>query len=211
MTEVTPDVFCIGFTDVNAVVLREGDALALIDGGWPGDVATIEDAIRSIGNQPEDVRAILLTHAQIDHLGAVQSFHHRFKVPVYADPVEVGHAARDYLEQASEADVMKGPMPQTSDWWERVVKVGALDHPRPRARSTFPAGQWPSPPTATLRGTVPFTCRQRKPSLPAIGASTLGMLARPSKDHSRALGSSITPSPRPWRRSRCSSRLMPMS
>lgn len=125
MTEVAPNVFCVSGTDVNVTVLREGSDLTLIDGGWPGDVATIEDAIRSMGNRPEDVRAILLTHAHIDHLGAVQSFHDRFKVPVYSDPIEVHHAARDYLEQATEADVMSGPMPQTIDWWERVLKVGA--------------------------------------------------------------------------------------
>ncbi|KID80955.1 metallo-beta-lactamase superfamily protein [Metarhizium guizhouense ARSEF 977] len=125
MTEVAPNVFCISGTDVNVVVLREDSNLTLIDGGWPGDVAAVEDAIRSIGNRPEDVRAILLTHAHIDHLGAVQYFHERFNVPVYADPIEVHHAAREYLEQATEADVMKGPMPQTTDWWERVLKVGA--------------------------------------------------------------------------------------
>lgn len=125
MTEVAPNVFCISGTDVNVAVLREGSDLTLIDGGWPGDVAAIENGIRSIGNKPEDVRAILLTHAHIDHLGAVQYFHDRYKVPVYSDPIEVHHAARDYIEQATEADVMKGPMPQTTDWWDRVLKVGA--------------------------------------------------------------------------------------
>ncbi|YCK38055.1 MBL fold metallo-hydrolase [Actinomadura sp. ATCC 39365] len=65
--------FLLGGTDVNWVLLREGDDLTLIDGGWPGDVAAVEDFIRSIGRRPEDVRAILLTHAHIDHLGAVCS------------------------------------------------------------------------------------------------------------------------------------------
>lgn len=125
MTEVAPNVFCISVTDVNVTVLREGSDLTLIDGGWPGDVSTIENVIRSIGNRPEDVRAILLTHAHIDHLGAVQSFHDRLNVPIYSDPIEIRHAARNYLEQAAEADIMKGPMPQTLDWWERVLKVGA--------------------------------------------------------------------------------------
>lgn len=127
MTEVAPNVFCISGTDVNVAVLREGSDLTLIDGGWPGDVAAIEEGIRSIGNQPEDVRAILLTHAHIDHLGAVQSFHDRFNIPVYADPIEVHHAARDYLEQATKEDVLKGPMPETMEWWGRVSKVGATE------------------------------------------------------------------------------------
>ncbi|PHH71337.1 hypothetical protein CDD82_6576 [Ophiocordyceps australis] len=125
MTEVAPNVFCISCTDVNAVVLRQGSDLTLIDGGWPGDVDAIEKALESIGHTPQDIRAILLTHAHIDHLGAVQAFHDRFKIPVYADSVEIRHAAREYIEQASEGDVLKGPMPQTTDWYQRVLKVGA--------------------------------------------------------------------------------------
>lgn len=125
MSEVAKDVFCLSGTDVNVGILREGSDLTMIDGGWPGDVEAIEEALRSIGHKPEDVRAILLTHAHVDHLGAVDAFHRRFGTPVYSDPVEVHHAAREYLEQAGTDEVEQGPMPQTMEWWERVQKVGA--------------------------------------------------------------------------------------
>ncbi|MGO1992467.1 MAG: MBL fold metallo-hydrolase [Corynebacterium sp.] len=125
MTEIAKDVFCFSGTEVNVGILREGSDLTMIDGGWPGDVEAIEDAIRSIGHKPEDVRAILLTHAHIDHLGAVDSFHRRFGTPVYSDPIEVHHAARDYMEQAGVKEVLHGPKPEVLKWWEEVKKVGA--------------------------------------------------------------------------------------
>lgn len=70
-------------------------------------------------------KSILLTHAHIDHMGAVEDFHRRFGAPGYADPIEVHHARREYVEQAGADDVDKGPMPQPQEWWEKVQKVGA--------------------------------------------------------------------------------------
>ncbi|MDG3010228.1 MBL fold metallo-hydrolase [Rhodococcus sp. D2-41] len=124
--EVAPNVFRASGTDVNVVILRDGGDLTLIDGGYPGDVAAVENAIRSLGRRPEDVRAMLLTHAHVDHMGALVDFHRRFGIPVLTDPVEVAHARRDYLEQATPKDFLpmlhrRGVLP----WLLRIARVGA--------------------------------------------------------------------------------------
>ncbi|MET4612390.1 glyoxylase-like metal-dependent hydrolase (beta-lactamase superfamily II) [Rhodococcus sp. PvR044] len=124
--EVAPNVFRATGTDVNVVILQDGDALTLVDGGYPGDVGAVENAIRSLGRRPEDVQAMLLTHAHIDHMGALVSFHKRFHIPVFADPTEVAHARRDYLEQATAKDFIPmlhkhGVLP----WLLRVARAGA--------------------------------------------------------------------------------------
>ncbi len=113
-------------TDVNVVILRDGDALTLIDGGYPGDVRAVESAIRSLGRRPEDVRGMLLTHAHIDHMGAIVAFHERHGIPVFTDPTEVAHARRDYLEQATGKDFVPrlhqhGVLP----WLLRIARAGA--------------------------------------------------------------------------------------
>ncbi|MFX1784584.1 MULTISPECIES: MBL fold metallo-hydrolase [Prescottella] len=74
------------------MLLRDGDALTLIDGGYPGDVAAVDGAIRSLERRPEDVQGTLLTHAHVDHMGAIVSFHERYGIPVFTDPTEVAHA-----------------------------------------------------------------------------------------------------------------------
>ena len=51
------------------------------------------------------MRAILLTHAHIDHLGSAIWFAKTHGTPVYCHADEVGHAKREYLEQASPVDV----------------------------------------------------------------------------------------------------------
>ncbi|WP_241665757.1 MBL fold metallo-hydrolase [Prescottella subtropica] len=126
MSEVASGVFQVSGTDVNMVILRDGDALTLVDGGYPRDVAVAERAIRSLGRHPEDVQALLLTHAHIDHMGAVAAFHERYGTPVYTDAVEVAHARRDYLEQAAAPDFLPmihkhGVLP----WLLRVARAGA--------------------------------------------------------------------------------------
>lgn len=119
-------MFRVSGTDVNVAILRDGADLTLIDGGYPGDVSAVERAIRSLGRRPEDVRAMLLTHAHVDHMGAIVDFHRRFGTPVLTDPVEIAHARRDYLEQATAKDFLPmlhrhGVLP----WLLRISRVGA--------------------------------------------------------------------------------------
>ncbi|MGW4725346.1 MBL fold metallo-hydrolase [Streptomyces sp. NPDC004291] len=123
MTEVAENVFCFTGTYVNWVIIREGGELTLIDGGWPGDVPLVEESIRSLGHVPQDVTAILLTHAHADHMGAVAEFRRRYGTPVYSDPCEVGNAQREYTEQATVDDVVRGARVDPRPWMEHVIKV----------------------------------------------------------------------------------------
>jgi glyoxylase-like metal-dependent hydrolase (beta-lactamase superfamily II) len=126
VVEVTDNVFLVGGTEVNWVLLLDGTDVTLIDGGYPGDSAAVEASIRAIGARPEDVRAVLLTHAHVDHLGAAGHFHQRYGTPLYTDPVEVRHAKREYLEQAGPLDVAKNIWrPGVLPWALRITRVGA--------------------------------------------------------------------------------------
>ncbi len=92
MQEVADNVFCVEGTAVNWVLLRDGAELTLIDAGWSGDTGQVEDSIRALGRHPMDVQAILLTHAHLDHMGAINHFHRRYDTPVFMSSAEVTHA-----------------------------------------------------------------------------------------------------------------------
>lgn len=140
ISEVAPDVFCGRGTDVNWYLLREGDDVTLIDGGYPGDVDRAEASVRAIGRDPADVRAVLLTHAHVDHMGAANHFHDRYGAAVYTDPVEVRHAHRDYLEQARPVDVAKNLWrPGVAPWLARVSRVGVTKQVRIPSARPFPS------------------------------------------------------------------------
>ncbi|MBE7188017.1 MBL fold metallo-hydrolase [Jatrophihabitans endophyticus] len=141
--EVTSGVVRGRGTDVNFWLLREGDELTLVDSGYPGDVETVEAAIRSLGLRPESVRAILLTHAHVDHIGAAQHFHDRYGVPTWTGRDEAAHARREHLEQAGPRDVLRNAWrPGVLPWALRVSRQGAT---RPCAAPDAQAFMEPGP------------------------------------------------------------------
>lgn len=65
----------------NSTVVCAGDTCVLVDNGF-----TIKETVRRLGNiglQPEDIKAIVVTHEHGDHLGGVGPFSRRYKTPVH--------------------------------------------------------------------------------------------------------------------------------
>lgn len=139
VSEVAPDVFLVAGTDVNCVLLREGSDLTLIDSGYPGDRDRVIGSIREIGGRPEDVRAVLITHGHVDHIGGAVHFAQQQGTPVYTDAVEVGHVRRDYLEQAGPLEVTKNLWrPGVLPWMTRIMRVGAMNRDGVPSAQAFP-------------------------------------------------------------------------
>ncbi len=137
VTEVTRDVFAVQGTDVNWFLLRDGKELTLVDSGYPGDTDAVLASISELGLRPDDLRAVLLTHAHVDHMGAINHLHERYGVPLFTDAVEVAHARRERLEQAGRADVLRNiARPGVLPWALRISRKGAtkplsLPHAQP--------------------------------------------------------------------------------
>lgn len=125
-------------TDVNWILIRDGSDVTLIDAGYPRDTGAVEASLDRIGARPQDVRAVLLTHAHVDHVGAVNHFFAQYATPAFADPAEVAHARREYLEQAGVGDVVRnifksGMLP----WSLRAARAGATKDVRVRSVEPF--------------------------------------------------------------------------
>ncbi|MFD4444341.1 MBL fold metallo-hydrolase [Nocardia sp. NPDC058519] len=137
--QVADNVFTIAGTHVNMVLLRDGRDLTLIDAGWHGDAATIEKSIRALGHRPEDIRAILLTHAHLDHVGALNHLRRHYGTPVYTSEIEVAHARGEVHESATPLDVIKRLSDRsTIGWAARITAAGGLrKNPVPHIE-TFP-------------------------------------------------------------------------
>lgn len=137
--EVASSVFLATGTDVNWVLVRDGSDVTLIDTGYPGDLPALEDSFRSIGARAEDVRAVLITHAHVDHIGGVNHIHERYGAPVYTDETEVAHAHREYLEQAGPKDVAANIWrPGVLPWAWRIMRAGATNAVSAPAAEPFP-------------------------------------------------------------------------
>ena len=127
LTAVTDHVHLAQTSLVNWTIVAGDSGALLIDAGFPGNRDDVLTSLRSLGFGPEDLTAILLTHAHIDHLGAAIWFAETHGTPVYCHPAEVAHARRDYLEQASPAALMtQAWRPRWLRWSAQVAAKGAL-------------------------------------------------------------------------------------
>jgi glyoxylase-like metal-dependent hydrolase (beta-lactamase superfamily II) len=112
---------------VNWAVATGSDGIALFDAGLPGDRDDVLASLSALGYGVGDVRAIVLTHAHVDHLGSAIWFAKVHGTQVFCHPDEVGHAKREYLEQASPLDVAANIWrPGWAPWTVRLLRKGGM-------------------------------------------------------------------------------------
>ncbi|WP_144205937.1 MBL fold metallo-hydrolase [Mycobacterium tilburgii] len=127
LVQVTDSVHLVEGEAVNWTLVTDYTGVLLIDAGYPGDREAVLSSLRRLGHGPGDVRAILLTHAHIDHLGSAIWFATEHGTPVYCHADEVGHAKREYLEQVSPVDLaLRLWRPRWAVWTAHVVRSGGL-------------------------------------------------------------------------------------
>jgi glyoxylase-like metal-dependent hydrolase (beta-lactamase superfamily II) len=130
VTQVADGVHLAGTGLVNWVLLSDGRDVVLVDAGYPGDHERVVASLEAIGRRVDDLAAILVTHAHVDHVGSVPRLLAQRPVPVLTSEVEAGHARRERLEQATERDVALAAArsPRVLLWSLRIVMVGATKH-----------------------------------------------------------------------------------
>jgi phosphoribosyl 1,2-cyclic phosphodiesterase len=69
----------------NCCLVEHNNTSVLIDAGKSG--REIESRMRKLNKKPEDVNAILLTHAHSDHIMGAGILSRRFSIPVYMDKI----------------------------------------------------------------------------------------------------------------------------
>jgi glyoxylase-like metal-dependent hydrolase (beta-lactamase superfamily II) len=127
LTAVT-DTVHFAYTDlVNWTLVTGGGGVMLIDAGYPGHRDDVVASLRQLGFRIDDLRAILLTHAHIDHFGSAIWFAKTHGTPVYCHGAEVGHSKREYLEQVGAADILPHLwQPRFLKWTVALTRMGGL-------------------------------------------------------------------------------------
>jgi len=152
LTAITDTVHFAQTDLVNWTLVTDANGVVLIDAGFPGQREEVLGSVRQLGFDVDDIHAILLTHAHVDHLGTAIWFAKTHGTPVFCHATEVGHAHRDYLEQVSTLDLAaKAWLPRYLKWSLSIARVGALTHdgiPSAHALTDEVAAALPGTPTA---------------------------------------------------------------
>ncbi|WP_426567604.1 MBL fold metallo-hydrolase [Streptomyces canus] len=142
--QVADGTYLVHGSNTNWVILTEGDALTLIDTGYPADRRQLLDSLTQVGGSPEAVAAVLITHAHNDHLGSAEHLRAAYGTPVYLHPAEVPHARRDFLQQVSVGEVLRNAWrPGVLPWMVHVLRAGGTEQHPVTAPEPFPAATGP--------------------------------------------------------------------
>jgi glyoxylase-like metal-dependent hydrolase (beta-lactamase superfamily II) len=71
MKEILPDVYLLEGSRVNIYLFVDEDGLTLVDTGMPRTLITVLAAVEALGYKLADVARILITHADVDHVGSL--------------------------------------------------------------------------------------------------------------------------------------------
>ena len=120
VSEFLPGVFQIDLRVSNCFLIVEESGLVLIDAGVRRSFDPLVAVIRSLGYSPEQLSSILLTHADLDHVGAATALRERFGAHIYTSQVEA-----DALAQGrSSRQIRAGLLSPVLSWLER--RSGAM-------------------------------------------------------------------------------------
>jgi len=101
----------LGASLVNSYLVEEGGQVTIIDTGLPGYWRDLPAELATMGRSLDDVRAVVLTHGDTDHIGFAERLRRERGVPVYVHELDAGRARGE----------VKKP---TSGWGP--VKIGPL-------------------------------------------------------------------------------------
>jgi glyoxylase-like metal-dependent hydrolase (beta-lactamase superfamily II) len=101
--EVARGVYQVGLRGVNVFLVEAGDDLVLVDAGLRKSPARITEAIYGLGRLPQDVRAIVVTHAHPDHVGGLAEMQRRTGAEVWMHPADAALVREGILGRPLEA------------------------------------------------------------------------------------------------------------
>ncbi len=116
--EISPNVHLIPSSIVNVYLIIDPDGLTLIDTGLAGNAKKVLNYITGLGKQPGDLKRIILTHSDGDHVGALAALKAATGARVFASPIEAraieaAHPSRELKMKGVQALLFKyiaGPM-----------------------------------------------------------------------------------------------------
>jgi glyoxylase-like metal-dependent hydrolase (beta-lactamase superfamily II) len=108
---VTKSVYRVPIGDMHVFLIVHPEGVTVVDAGFPGTWAVVEQALAGLGKRPEDVKDILLTHCHPDHAGGLAEMKRATGATVWM------HAADAAMVREGRAFRPWKTAPGLRNWW----------------------------------------------------------------------------------------------
>ncbi len=89
---LAPSLHRVGNGLVNSYLVDDGGQVTVIDAGMPGQYADLVRELTAMGRSVSDVRAVVLTHGDTDHIGFAERLRREQGVPVFVHALDADRA-----------------------------------------------------------------------------------------------------------------------
>ncbi len=118
--QVQSDIVCITGRASNMFLIEEDHGLVLIDCGMPREKARVASAVADLGYALSDIHTILITHADVDHVGSLAAIQAKSGATVYA-----GRATADHLIHGTQPQHLPRVMQWLANLAIRLPRISA--------------------------------------------------------------------------------------
>lgn len=108
--KLAPSLRRVGDDLVNSYLVEEAGALTLIDAGVPGQWADLLAELAAMGRSLADIRGVVLTHGDTDHVGFAERLRREYGVPVHVHEADAALARGETKKKAATGPMKPGPL-----------------------------------------------------------------------------------------------------
>lgn len=107
---LTPTLHRIGNDIVAAYLIVTSDGITLVDAGLPGMYADLAQELDAIGRPLADIRGVILTHGDSDHIGFAERLRRERGIPVFVHAADAGRAQGGDKPKTAMGPMRIGPL-----------------------------------------------------------------------------------------------------
>lgn len=108
--ELSPSLHRIGSDLVNVYLVADDTGVTVVDAGLPGQWDELEQELASMGRTMADVRAVVLTHGDTDHIGFAERIRGEHGVPILVHELDAPRARGEVKKEMKWGRVKVGPL-----------------------------------------------------------------------------------------------------
>jgi glyoxylase-like metal-dependent hydrolase (beta-lactamase superfamily II) len=108
--QLAPSLHRIGSDLVNVYLVADDTGVTIVDAGLPGQWDELEPELVSMGRSLADVRGVVLTHGDTDHIGFAERIRRDHGVPIYVQELDAPRARGEVKKEINWGKVKIGPL-----------------------------------------------------------------------------------------------------